>query len=162
MELEKLFDILTKIKLDFSDRLKTRDFVHLYDSQKFFIHKSIRRLTELVVVKLHHYWYFKRKDIEDWKKLSECSDINFNRRNNDQKHRYFVFPNSDLNLFDLSFDAMDFLMSTPWNIDNFCNGVRNISKCICIEISHQLNKEHINEDELESSDIDCSSDSDDG
>lgn len=74
MEMKGFFDIISKPELQFSDRFKTRDFIHLYDAQKFFLHKSIRRITELIVVKTEHYWHSKRTNdakIESWEKMGE-------------------------------------------------------------------------------------------
>lgn len=69
-ELKRFFDVISKADFDFSDKLKTRDFVHLYEFQKYFLHKSIRRLTELVKVKQHHY-FMQKRNIDVWKKLGK-------------------------------------------------------------------------------------------
>lgn len=74
MEMRGFFDIISKHELQFSNRFKTRDFVHLYDFQKFFLHKSVRRITELVFIKQQHYWHSKRTSdsiIESWAKMGE-------------------------------------------------------------------------------------------
>lgn len=77
MELKKLFNTITKLELNYSEKLQTRDFLHLYDFQKHFLYKFIRRFTEAVKVKQQHYWN-NNKNIESWQKLSELFNSNLN------------------------------------------------------------------------------------
>lgn len=70
MMMEKNFDSLVSSEFSYSDKLKTRDFVHLYEFQKYFLYKSIRRLMGLVKLKQIHYWNEKR-DASAWQKLGE-------------------------------------------------------------------------------------------
>lgn len=68
--MKKFFEIMSKSELSFSDKFNDRDFVHLYDFQKYFIHKTIKGIMDLVEIKQYHYWNVKR-DISSWEKLSE-------------------------------------------------------------------------------------------
>lgn len=59
-EVKRLFENIIKCNFVVSKKLETRDFVHIYDFQKVFLYKSIRRLTGLVKMKQFHYWDEKR------------------------------------------------------------------------------------------------------
>lgn len=67
---KSLLETISKTELHYSDKLNDRDFIHLYDFQKVFIHRSIKRMMELVKVKQQHYWNEDR-NISSWKELSE-------------------------------------------------------------------------------------------
>lgn len=70
-ELKQMFAVISKVDFNISERFKTRDFVHLYEFQKYFLHKSIRLLIELVKLKQHHYWTQKWK-IPVWQTLGNA------------------------------------------------------------------------------------------
>lgn len=68
-ELRKFFDAITKDQFDIPDEFKTRDFVHLYDFQKYFLHKSIEHLKELVHKKQEQDW--PKYNHSDWDEPSK-------------------------------------------------------------------------------------------
>ncbi|XP_055301184.1 uncharacterized protein LOC129567854 [Sitodiplosis mosellana] len=130
--MKSFFETISKTELHFSEKLNDRDFIHLYDFQKFFIHRSIRRITELVKVKQYHYWNVKR-EIAAWQKLN-------------------------LNLDDLSYEMIDLIMTNPCKSKDLCAVVRKISKYICVQLSQDLDKENINPKEDSSSETESESD----
>lgn len=67
--MKNFFETISKTELRYSDKLKGRDFIHLYDFQKFLIHRFIRAVTELVKVKQLHYWNM-AENIHSWQQLS--------------------------------------------------------------------------------------------
>lgn len=46
---------------------------------------------------------------------------------------------SDFNLSELSNEAADVIMQYPWQVDQFCDCVRKISRFICVQIDTDLN-----------------------
>lgn len=136
-EVKHLFGKISKNKFDFPDKLNTRDFVHLYNFQKFFLHKSISRFIELIKVKQYHYWN-ERRNIAIWQQLGKIVLIVFeNRKTSENNFKYFK---KDMNLKELSHEAAELVMSFPRNIDKYCECVEKISKFICIQISIGLEK----------------------
>lgn len=111
-ELNRMFTVISKDDFDISEKLKTRDFVHLYEFQKYFLHNSMRHLIELVKLKQHHYWSEKWK-IPVWRTLN-------------------------LNLNEISFEAADIVMNYLTQPAQFCKCVCRLSKFICIEVSLKL------------------------
>lgn len=71
ISMERFFESISKVELSFPDSFNDRDFIHLYDFQKFFIHRTIGRIMELVKIKQLHYWTMNKR-ISNWQKLSEC------------------------------------------------------------------------------------------
>lgn len=53
-EVRRLFEIIIKSKFDIPDDFKTRDFIHLYDFQKYYLSTSIELLKQLVEMSLEH------------------------------------------------------------------------------------------------------------
>lgn len=136
--MKQLFDVISKPELPFSDRFKTRDFCHLYDFQKFFFHKCLRRITELVIIKQQHYWDSKRDMIESWAKMSE-----FLTKWIDKLYKIIIaltiFLTIDWRLSELSLKAIDSIMNYPCNPYEFCGCIRKISKYLCVQIERELN-----------------------
>lgn len=79
-EVHRLLDVITKKKLEFSKKLNEREFTHLYDFQKYFLHRSMRRFMAVVRTKSYHYWNQKEK-IMTWKNLGKTF-----------KNYYFMLP----------------------------------------------------------------------
>lgn len=57
---------LVKLEFDVLDSMNARDFVHLYDFQKYFLFMAIRRLTALVKLKKFRSNYDSNKQ---WKMI---------------------------------------------------------------------------------------------
>lgn len=55
-EMTEFFKTMVKDRLEFPDEYNTRNFVHLYDFQKFFLHKSVERLFDFIEIKIEHEW----------------------------------------------------------------------------------------------------------
>lgn len=72
--LKNFFSSLLNCELNYSDEFKSRDFVHLYDFQKYYLHKSIRRLMGFIKAKQYHYWN-EKKDVGQWQRLGKNIDI---------------------------------------------------------------------------------------
>lgn len=144
-EFKRFFNVISKVDFDFSEKLKTRDFVHLYEFQKYFLHKSIRRLTELVKVKQHHY-FMQKRNIEAWKKLGK-----FERKTFLCGHMTFenVVFSTDLKLDEMSFEAADLVMNYPNRPEQFCECVRKLSKFICVEINAKLEKQNVDDIDID-------------
>lgn len=70
-EIGQLFKVISKNKFSIPDEYKIRDFVHLYDFQKYFISISFERLRELVQMKQEHDWI--NYEQASWKKQSGYS-----------------------------------------------------------------------------------------
>lgn len=70
MMLENFFESISKCEFNYSDELKTRDCMHLYEFQKYFLYKSMKRLMNLVKEKQQHYWN-EKIDVTPWHGLSE-------------------------------------------------------------------------------------------
>lgn len=68
--IKHLFEHIIKSEFEFSEKLNTREFIHIYDFQKYFLYKSIRRLTGLVKMKQYHYWNEKR-NIATWQQMGK-------------------------------------------------------------------------------------------
>lgn len=66
---KNVFESLIKSEFSYSNLLKTRDFQHLYEFQKYFLHRSIRRLMGYVKEKQYQYWH-EKIDITPWHDLS--------------------------------------------------------------------------------------------
>ncbi|XP_055301187.1 uncharacterized protein LOC129567857 [Sitodiplosis mosellana] len=113
-------ETVCKIELPYSDKLNHRDFIHLYDFQKVFIHRFIIRIMELVKIKQHHYWNVDRQ-ISTWKELN-------------------------LNLEGVSFEAANIIINYPCTNEEFCICIRNICKYICVQISQDLEEFEIGKD----------------
>lgn len=133
-EVKHLFGKISKNKFNFPDKLNSRDFVHLYNFQKFFLHRSISRFIELITVKQYHYWN-ERRNIAIWQQLGKFVLIVFENREFN-----FNFSKQDMNLKELTREAAELVMSFPRNIDQYCECVDKISKYICIQISIGLDK----------------------
>lgn len=72
MLLEQFFESISKFEFDFSDKLNTREFVHVYDFQKCYLYESIRRFTGHVKLKQLHYWNsYEQRNVADWEGLSK-------------------------------------------------------------------------------------------
>lgn len=67
--LNAFFERLSKYEFDYMKELKGRDFVHLYDFQKYYLFQSLKRLIALIKAKQYHYWNEKR-DLKSWQKQS--------------------------------------------------------------------------------------------
>lgn len=78
-EVKHLFGKISKNKFDFPDKLNSRDFVHLYNFQKFFLHRSISRFIGLITEKQYHYWN-ERRNIANWQQLGKFVLIVFENR----------------------------------------------------------------------------------
>lgn len=72
--MEQFFGNITKTTYEYTKRFDERDFVHLYGFQKYFLYQAIRRLMELVQIKIHHLWV-QKKNIIGWKEQSESNYI---------------------------------------------------------------------------------------
>lgn len=69
-DLERLFEVLCAPKFEYSKKLDSRDFAHLYDFQKYFLYKTMRTLMEMVKNISYLYWN-QKKMIMTWKNLSK-------------------------------------------------------------------------------------------
>ncbi|XP_055301244.1 uncharacterized protein LOC129567897 [Sitodiplosis mosellana] len=116
-ELKEFFEFICQEKFEFSTKLDDRDFMHVYNFQKYLIYKSIRRLMEYVKIKQNHFWT-RARNIHTWRLL-------------------------DLNLADISLEAAALVMDFPNKIDEFCECIKKISKFICVQMSDTLEKENI-------------------
>ncbi|XP_055301186.1 uncharacterized protein LOC129567856 [Sitodiplosis mosellana] len=121
-ELDRFFEILCKNKFDCSPMFSTRDFVHVYEFQKHFIHESIRFFMEYVKIMQQHFWT-RIKDFNAWIILSKAY--------------------SNPNLWEMSLEAADLVMNYPNNRDEFCRCIKKMSKFICVLLNDRLEKENI-------------------
>lgn len=65
-EMHQLFKTITKSEFKFTEHFNTRNYDHLYDFQKYFLHKAIESLIELVQVKQIDHWAQQKKHINAW------------------------------------------------------------------------------------------------
>lgn len=65
--------------------------------------------------------------------------------------KFFHPANLDLNLMDISYEMIDLIMNFPCKTEDYCTIVRKISKYICIQLSHDLDKENITDAPVEES-----------
>lgn len=65
----EFFKTITQEHLDTPDEYNTRELLHLYDFQKFYLYMSIERLFEFVEVKIEHDWHCEEHKTKN--KLSE-------------------------------------------------------------------------------------------
>lgn len=75
-ELERLTEIFCKNKFDYSSMFDGRDFVHVYNFQKYFINESIRLFMECVQINQQYYWT-QIKDLRAWILLSKTYSSKF-------------------------------------------------------------------------------------
>lgn len=68
--LQNFFEGIVKNEFVYSDEFITRDFVHVYDFQKYYLHKCIRRFMQLVNDKHCHY-FNENRDFTLWRAMSE-------------------------------------------------------------------------------------------
>lgn len=70
-ELNDLFETITKKHLELPEEFEEREFIHLYDFQKFYLFKSTERFLELLTKKVDHDWtYYVPSIMEELSKYS--------------------------------------------------------------------------------------------
>lgn len=99
------FELITGDSFEFTDSFKTREFIHLYDFHKYYLHKSIENFNELVALKL--------------KQISANHDES-KTKNEDQS----------LSLEDLSNEAAGLIMSYSRSPEKISKSVTRISNYI--------------------------------
>lgn len=55
-DVQELFEAIASNEFDIPDEYNTRDWISLYNFQKYYIHATIERVMELVEVKQEHDW----------------------------------------------------------------------------------------------------------
>lgn len=55
-QLTEFFKTITDDHLEYSDDFNTREFLHLYDFQKFYLHMTMEHSFEYVKTKIGHKW----------------------------------------------------------------------------------------------------------
>lgn len=49
-----MFEVITKPEFDYPDTFNARDFIHVYEFQKYTIHEFIRHIMEVIEFELHN------------------------------------------------------------------------------------------------------------
>lgn len=74
-EIRRFFETIIKSKFDIPDDFKMRDFIHLYDFQKYYLFTSIELLKELVEMSQEHDLLIYEQEQSSWPDQSMCDNI---------------------------------------------------------------------------------------
>lgn len=68
--MQEFFEEIVSIEFDIPDEYNTRDWISLYNFQKYYIFSTVERIMELVEVKQEHDWMSYEESA--WKGQSKC------------------------------------------------------------------------------------------
>ncbi|XP_055301245.1 uncharacterized protein LOC129567898 [Sitodiplosis mosellana] len=132
-ELERFFKVVVTNKFDIPDDYNTRDFVHLYDFQKYYIYTSVERLRGLVEMKQEHDWII---------------------------YEHSSWKGEQFDLESITLMSAEMVMNNSRTPDDTCECVRRISKYICVQMDmeFEIEKQKLLTDENRVANIEkCSS-----